>query len=134
MMIRFQRWFAAKSPRGQWTLGCAGVLGVVALCLYGLGIASYFARPSLVATPSVSTVVFAISTIERPTFAAPTPAPTLVLPGSTLVATPTQAPIPTRAPPTETPTLPLGPDGNPVTLTPTPDATQFFQLAQTPQP
>lgn len=107
---------------------------MVALCLYGLGLFSYFARPLLVATPPAATVVLTVSTAVRPTFSAPTIAPTLALPASTLESTPTQAPIPTRAPPTETPTLILGPDGSPIPFTATPDATQFFQMAQTPQP
>lgn len=133
-MNRFNRWFGAQSPRGQWAVGCAGVLGIIALCLYGLGLVSYIVRPTLVSKPSVATVVFAVPTVERPTFAAATVLPTLALPGSTLVATPTQAPIPTYSPPTatETPTLALDANGNPITTTP--DATQFFQAAQTPKP
>lgn len=131
-MTRFQRWFHAQTPRGQWAAGCAGIVAVVSLCLYGLGLFSYFARPTLVATPPVATIIFDIATVERPTFAVPTVRPTFALPGSTLVSTPTQAPIPTRAPPTETPTPILGPDGLPITATP--DATQAFELSQTPPP
>lgn len=134
-MSRFQSWFRGLSPRGQWGAGCAGIVLVVATCLYSLGIFSYLIRPALVTTPPAATVVFAIPTLApRPTFAAPTAPATLALPGSTLPATPTQAPIPTRAPPTETPTPLLGPDGNPLPTSATPDATLFFQLAQTPQP
>lgn len=133
-MTRFQNWFRAQSPRGQWAVGCAGVAVVVSVCLYSLGLASYFARPTLVATPPAATIVMAMPTVERPTFTIPTAAPTFALPASTLQATPTQAPIPTRAPPTETPTPLLGPDGLPLPITGTPDATLFFQLAQTPQP
>jgi hypothetical protein len=134
-MSRLSNWFEVQSPRKQWAAGCAGIVGVVALCLYGLGLVSYMVRPTLVATPPAATVVFVISTLQpRPTFSPPTIPPTFALPGSTLPATPTQAPIPTRAPPTETPTLVLGPDGSPIPFTATPDATVFFQLAQTPQP
>jgi len=134
-MSRFQNWFRAQSSRGQWLAGCAGVAVVISICLYSLGLASYFARPTLVATPPVATIVMVIPTVARPTFVVPTAAPpTFALPVSTLPATPTQAPIPTRAPPTETPTPLLGPDGLPIPITETPDATLFFQLAQTPQP
>jgi hypothetical protein len=135
-MNRLKRWFGTRSPRGQWTAGCAGVLAVISLCLYSLGLVSYIMRPTLVATPSVATVVFAVPTVSRPTFAAATVPPTLALPGSTLEATPTQAPIPTNAPPTETetPTLALDANGNPIPITTTPDATEFFHLAQTAQP
>jgi hypothetical protein len=133
-MSRIFRWFNAQSPRGQWVAGCAGVLGIVSLCLYSLGLISYLARPQIVTTPPAATVVLTVSTVVRPTFAAPTVLPTLALPGSTLESTPTQAPIPTRAPPTETPTLLLGPDGSPIPFTATPDATLFFQFAQTPRP
>lgn len=123
-MIRFQNWFRTRSPRGQWAAGCAGVVLVVTVCLYGLGIASYFTRPLLVTTPAAATVVFAIPTLSpRPTFAPPTIPPTLALPGSTLQATPTQAPIPTRAPPTETPLTILDPNGTPITVTPSPSET-----------
>lgn len=134
-MSRLSNWFHAQPPRKQWLAGCASVAGVVTLCLYGMGLFSFLARPTLVATPAAATVVFAIPTTQpRPTFSVPTAAPTFVLPGSTLIATPTQAPIPTRAPPTETPTLLLGPDGSPIPFTATPDATLFFQLSQTRQP
>lgn len=134
-MTRFQRWFNAQTPRGQWSAGCAGVIAVIALCLYGLGLFSYVARPTLVAIPPVATVVYTVPAVAPPTFVVPTAAPpTFALPGSTLVATPTQAPIPTRSPPTETPTPLLGPDGLPIPLTTTPDATQAFELSQTPQP
>ncbi|MCC7165794.1 MAG: hypothetical protein IT331_25075 [Anaerolineae bacterium] len=133
-MTRFQNWFRAQPPRGQWVVGCAGVAVVVSVCLYSLGLASFLARPALIATPPAATIVMAVPTVERPTFVAPTVAPTFILPASTLQATPTQAPIPTRAPPTETPTPLLGPDGLPLPITDTPDATLYFQLAQTPQP
>jgi hypothetical protein len=58
-----------------------------------------------------------IPTVLQPTFVSPTLRPTLALPGSTLIATPTQAPIPTRAPtntPTVTPTLLLDEKGTPI--------------------
>lgn len=134
-MTRFRNWFRTLSPRGQWGAGCAGIVIVITACLYSLGLFSYLVRPTLVTTPPAATIVFVIPTpVPRPTFAAPTSPPTLVLPGSTLPATPTQAPIPTRAPPTDTPTPLLGPDGLPLPTTTTPDATLFFELAQTPQP
>ncbi len=139
-MTRFSNWFKTRSPRGQWAAGCVGVVTIVMSCLYFLGLASYLARPTLLTTPPAATIVIVIPTVQRPTFAAPTAPPTFVLPGATLPATPTQAPIPTRAPPTETPAFILDPNGTPITVTPiadetaTPDATLFFQLSQTRQP
>jgi len=133
-MSRFQTWYHAHSSRGQWALGCAGVIFVVTLCLYGLGLFSYIARPALTVKPPAATIVLAIPTIEQATFAPPTVPPTFALPGSTLDATPTQAPIPTRAPPSETPLPTLGPGESPAVFTTTPNATLFFELAQTPQP
>lgn len=90
---------------------------VVTACLYGLGLMSFLARPTLLATPPAATVLIQIPTIAPRTVVAPTALPTLNLPGSTLVATPTQAPIPTRAPtntPTITPTLLLDENGTPI--------------------
>lgn len=116
-------WFHALTPRRQWAAGCAGIVLLVALCLYSLGLVSFLVRPVLVATPPPATVVLQIPTVAQPTFVMPTAPPTLALPGSTLVATPTQAPIPTRAPtntPTETPTLLLDANGTPIFPTATP--------------
>lgn len=128
-MIRFQNWFHAQSPRGQWVAGCAGIVVVITLCLYGLGLFSYVARLTLVATPLVETVVITLPTVpQRPTFSPSSIPPTLALPGSTLQATPTQAPIPTRAPPTETPLFILDPNGTPITVTPLPSETPVFGL------
>ncbi|MBI4674371.1 MAG: hypothetical protein HY741_22230 [Chloroflexi bacterium] len=124
-MTRLQNWFNTQSPRRQWAAGCAGIVLIVALCLYSLGLVSLLVRPALVATPPPATVVLQMPTVVQPTFVLPTAPPTLALPGSTLIATPTQAPIPTRAPtntPTETPTLLLDENGTPIfpTVTPTP--------------
>ena len=122
-MNRLRNWFHALTPRRQWATGCAGVVLLVTSCLYGLGVFSFFVRPTLVATPPPATVVMQIPTLVVPTYVPPTAPPTLFLPASTLIATPTQAPIPTRAPPTETPTLMLDANGTPilppVTATPT---------------
>lgn len=118
-MTRFRNWFQARSPRGQWAVGCAVTVLVVTLCLYSLGFASFLVRPALVTTPPPETVVVSIPTaVVRPTFAPPTAPPSIILPGSTLEATPTQAPIPTRVPPTNTPLYILDPGGTPVTITP----------------
>lgn len=132
VMARFQNWFRKQSTRGQWAVGCAGIVLVTTACLYSLGLVSYFVRPTLLAAPPAATIVFAIPTVERPTFVVPTVRPTIVLPGSTLEATPTQAPIPTRAPPTETPFFILDPNGTPITITPLPSTTPTFENTQTP--
>lgn len=116
-MLRLRNWFHALSQRQQWAVGCAGSILVVTACLYSLGLVSFLARPALLATPPAATVLFQIPTIAPRTVVAPTALPTLYLPGSTLVATPTQAPIPTRAPtntPTITPTLLLDENGTPI--------------------
>lgn len=122
-MTRFANWFSALSPRGQSAVGCAGILAVVALCLYGLGLVSFVVRPALVTTPPPSTVVVSIPTVARPTFVPPTALPTLILPASTLEATPTQAPIPTRAPDTPTPEVTIDPNATPEPVTVTPEGT-----------
>lgn len=123
-MSRLRYWFHSLSPRGQWTAGCVGVVLIVTGCLYVLGLTSFVMRPVLVATPPPATVVLALPTLAPPpTITAPTAPPTLDLPASTLVATPTQAPIPTRAPTstaTITPTLILDANGTPIFLTVTP--------------
>lgn len=124
-MLRLRNWFHTLSLRQQWATGCAGIVVMVTACLYGLGLVSYFARPALLATPPPATVLFQIPTLAPQTILAPTAPPTLNLPASTLVATPTQAPIPTRAPTntaTITPTLELDANGTPIfpTLTVTP--------------
>lgn len=134
-MSRFQTWYHAHSPRGQWTLGCAGVIFVVTLCLYALGLFSYVARPQLTLKPPAATIVLAVPTIAAvPTYPAATAQATFVLPVSTLDSTPTQAPIPTRAPPTITPTPTLGFGASPAAETTTPNATLFFELSQTRTP
>ena len=125
LMMRLRNWFHALTPRRQWAAGCAVVVLIVASCLYGLGLTSYVVRPTLVATPPLATVVMQIPTVALPTYVSPTVPPTLDLPASTLVATPTQAPIPTRAPtntPTITTTLQLDANGTPIfpTVSPTP--------------
>lgn len=132
-MTRFQNWFQTRSPRGQWAMSCAGVVAIVSFCLYGLGLASYVARPLLVTTPPMATVVFVFPTAEpRPTILFPTAPPTFALPGSTLEATPTQAPLPTRAPPTATTEFILDPEGTPMTVTPSPELTSLANETQTP--
>lgn len=124
-MLRLRNWFHTRSLRQQWAVGCVGIVGMVTACLYGLGLVSFLARPTLLATPPPATVLYQIPTVAPRTVLAPTALPTLILPGSTLVATPTQAPIPTRAPTstaTITPTLVLDANGTPIfpTLTLTP--------------
>jgi len=124
-MLRLRNWFYALSQRQQWVVGCAGVILIISGCLYGLGLISFIARPALLATPPPATVLIQRPTIAPSVIFAPTAPPTLQLPTSALVATPTQAPIPTRAPtntPTITPTLELDANGTPIfpTLTLTP--------------
>lgn len=132
-MTRFKLWYQSQSPRGQWIAGCAGVILIIAICLYGLGLFGYLARPILVSKPSSATVVVAIPTpVQAATFVPPTAPPTLALPNSTLLATPTQAPIPTRAPPTETPLFILDENGTPITITPLPSTTPGLEVTQTP--
>lgn len=99
-----QRWFEAQSPLGQWAAGCAIVIAIVSLCLYGLGLTGFLLRPILVTTPPAATVVINIPTVIRQPPSSPTALPTLLLPGSTLEPTPTQAPVPTPVP-TDTPTI-----------------------------
>ncbi len=122
MNFNLRQWFAAQSPRGQLYSGCLVILVLTSCLLYSLGAASLIIRPYLFPSPVAVTTVIPI---VRPPTLAPTPTPlppsTLALPGSTLVATPTQAPIPTRAP-TDTPTpaeipsvTPMGTPGNTIT-------------------
>jgi hypothetical protein len=110
-MQRVSAWFATLSARGQMLWGCLGVIILTSCLLYSLGAVSFFIRPYLIPTP------VAFNTVIPPTptpFATQTqqPASTLQLPGSTLVATPTQAPLPTNAP-TDTPTPTESATGNP---------------------
>jgi hypothetical protein len=93
-------WITSLSPAQQLGYGCVGVMMVGALVLYCLAGAAWVARPALLQRPPTPTE------LVRPTLA-PTPTqivqPTIgSLPRTTLVATPTQAPIPTREPPTPT--------------------------------
>lgn len=91
------------SPNQQIGYGCLAIAVIGALVLYCGGTFSILARPSLgqrAPTPTLitRTAFDPTSTKAPPTF--------INLPGGTLLATPTQAPIPSREP-THTPTLEL---------------------------
>ncbi|MGE5140920.1 MAG: hypothetical protein ACM3JD_15750 [Rudaea sp.] len=124
-MLDFERWLAGQSSRTRLFSGCLGILFLAGCCLYVLGAASFLIRPYLFTSPlSFTTAVPLPTQTTRAASATPLPASTYALPGSTLVATPTQAPLPTRAP-TSTPTVgeipsvtPLPGETSPATATP----------------
>lgn len=136
-MSRLLSWLDARSPLGQWVASCLGIITIVTVCLYTLGLGSYLIRPSLAApTQPPATVVITLPTVPLETPVTPTLFPTLDLPGSTLEATPTQAPVPTRLP-TSTPTPVLEqtvetPDM--LMLPATPEETATVPATATPEP
>jgi hypothetical protein len=90
-------------PNQQIGYGCLAIAVIGALVLYCIGTFSILVRPSLVRAPT-PTLITRTTFDFTPTKAPPT---FINLPGGTLLATPTQAPIPTRELPTATPTLEL---------------------------
>jgi hypothetical protein len=121
--------YAAQSLRGQLLTGCLGIATLAICALYGLGLGSVLVRPYLFASQAGAgaTIIPRVTSTLAPT---PTQLPevTIALPGSTLVATPTQAPIPTRAP-SPTPT-----SGEIPTITPIVEITEPVQATDTVPP
>lgn len=137
MYNSFRAWFSALRPREQVFHGCWISIAGATILLYLLGFASVLLRPLLL-TENASRVQAPLTTPTRanlvnatqpPPAGQDTPAPvvTLALPQMTLGATPTQAPLPTRALDTATPT-PTGaasatPAPSPIGVTATPSRT-----------
>ncbi len=111
------RWFVAQSARGQFFFGCLGIVLVASFCLYGVGLISFVVRP-LLTTGAASSAPTIIARPTQPVTPTAIPEATMALPGSTLVATPTQAPLPTRAPTN--------------TFTPSPSITDTVEITGTP--
>jgi hypothetical protein len=99
-----QGWLSNLSPNQQIGYGCLAVVIVGIAALYCAGTFSMIVRPSLLQRPDTPTIVVRATAVAPPTQTLPT---LTRLPGGTLAATPTQAPIPTRELPTLTPTVDL---------------------------
>ncbi|MBM3128967.1 MAG: hypothetical protein FJ009_10160 [Chloroflexi bacterium] len=125
------------SPNQQIGYGCLAIAVIGAFVLYCAGTFSILVRPTLVQRAPTPTIITRVTNQRTPTRP---PATLINLPGGTLLATPTQAPIPTRELPTIAPTLdltstaPITGTASPGSATRTPTRRVTGTVTQPPRP